>query len=67
MADCKHLKLIFNSYVGALIQIFNFEKSFMFFSGRTSERQITTIKNTFKLNVVSKHERYLGLPSTIGR
>lgn len=67
VADCKHLKSIFDSYAGASIQIFNFEKSSMFFSGRTSERQITTIKNTFKLNVVSKHERYLGLPSMIGR
>lgn len=39
----------------------------MFFSGKISEGQITTIKNIFQLNVVSRHEKYLGLPSMVGR
>ena len=32
-----------------------------------SEQQAKTIKNIFQLNVVSRHEKYLGLPSMIGR
>ena len=39
----------------------------MFFSGKISEGQITTIKNIFQLNAVSRHEKYLGLPSMVGR
>lgn len=29
--------------------------------------QISAIKNLIKFKVVSKHEKYLGLPSMIGR
>ncbi|KAH9764612.1 putative reverse transcriptase/RNA-dependent DNA polymerase [Citrus sinensis] len=39
----------------------------MFFSGNTSSGAISAIKNIFQLNVVSRHEKYLGLPSMIGR
>lgn len=66
-ADCRHLKRIFDCYAEASEQIFNFEKSSMFFSGKIPNAQITAIKDIFKLNVVSRHENYLGLPSMIGR
>lgn len=66
VADCKRLKEIFNCYARASGQIFNFEKSSMFFSGKISTGQLTAIKSIFKLNVVSKYEKYLGLPSMIG-
>lgn len=39
----------------------------MFFNGKVNEEQAKVIKNFFQLNVVSKHEKYLGLPSMIGR
>lgn len=67
VADCKHLKEIFDGYARASGQIFNFEKSSMFFSGKIPNGQISAIKDIFRLNVVSKHEKYLGLPSMIGR
>ena len=39
----------------------------MFFSSKIHENQISAIKRIFQLNVVTKHEKYLGLPSMIGR
>ncbi|KAH9649551.1 rnase h domain-containing protein [Citrus sinensis] len=65
--DCKKLKQIFDCYAAASGQIFNFEKSSMLFSGNVSARQINEIKDIFQLKVVSKHEKYLGLPSMVGR
>ena len=65
--DCKHLKALFECYGKAFGQIFNFEKSSMSFSGSTKNEQISAIKDIFQLQVVSRHEKYLGLPSMIGR
>lgn len=65
--ECKHLKSIFYCYTSASGQVFNYEKSSMFFSSQIQGGQIITIKNIFELNVVSMHEKYLGLPSMIGR
>ena len=67
VADCKHLKEIFDIYAVASRQIFNFQKSSLFISGQIPTSQAAAIKDIFKLNVVSKHEKYLGLPSMIGR
>lgn len=39
----------------------------MLFSGNTQAKQIEEIKSIFQLNVVSRHEKYLGLPSMVGR
>lgn len=63
-ADCKHLKEIFTKASG---QIFNLEKSSMFFSGKISKGQIGVIRGIFNLKVVSKYEKYLSLPPMIGR
>ncbi|KAH9728181.1 hypothetical protein KPL70_008921 [Citrus sinensis] len=67
VADCKHLKRIFNCYTKAFGQIFNFEKSSTFFSGKITSEQILTIRSIFQLKVMSKYEKYLGLPSMLGR
>ena len=67
VAECRHLKEIFDGYAAASGQIFNFQKSSLFFSGKILESQRAAIRGIFKLNVVSKHEKYLGLPSMIGR
>lgn len=39
----------------------------MFFSGKIPVGQISAIKDIMKLNIVSRYEKYLGLPSIIGR
>ncbi|KAH9681143.1 putative reverse transcriptase/RNA-dependent DNA polymerase [Citrus sinensis] len=65
--DCRNLKVIFDSYAAASGQIFNYEKSSMFYSGKLSAEQISAIKNIFQLKMLSKFEKYLGLPSMIGR
>ncbi|KAH9769616.1 reverse transcriptase domain-containing protein [Citrus sinensis] len=65
--DCRHLKKIFEVYAAASGQIFNFEKSSIFFSTNTKQSQMDEIGSIFNLNVVSRHERYLGLPSMVGR
>lgn len=59
--DCKQLKKIFDCYAQASGQNFNYEKSSIFFSCKSSEGQITIIKNIFQLNIVSRHEKYLGV------
>ena len=64
---CKNLKRLFDCYTAASGQVFNYEKSSMFFSYNTSSNHIEEIKRIFALNVVSKHEKYLGLPSMVGR
>ncbi|XP_024039324.1 uncharacterized protein LOC127898872 [Citrus sinensis] len=63
VTECKHLKGIFDRYAKALGQIFNFDKSSMFFGGNIPEEQKAAIRNIFNLKVVSKYEKYLGLPS----
>lgn len=64
--DCTNLKLIFfYKYAVASGQIFNYKKSSMFFNGNTQARHIEEIKNIFQLRVVSRHEKYLELPSMV--
>lgn len=67
VADCQHLKTIFDCYTRASGQLFNVDKSSIFFSGNTKAEEVSAIKGIFNLNVVSRHERYLGLPSMVGR
>ncbi|XP_052291998.1 uncharacterized protein LOC127900803 [Citrus sinensis] len=65
--SCKNLKAIFDCYAAASGQLFNFEKSPLVFSGSIPEDRAEAIKNIFQLNVVSRHEKYLGLPSMVER
>lgn len=39
----------------------------MFFSSSTNQRRMEEIKNIFNLSIVSRHEKYLSLPSMVGR
>ncbi|KAH9715856.1 putative reverse transcriptase/RNA-dependent DNA polymerase [Citrus sinensis] len=57
--DCRHLKKIFEMYAAASGQIFNFEKSSIFFSTNTKQSQMDEIGSIFNLNVVSRHERQI--------
>lgn len=43
------------------------KKSFMFFNNNTKAEYVAAIKHIFQLNVVSKYEKYLSLPSMIGK
>ena len=65
--SCKHLKVLFECYASALGQMFNYDKSSMFFSKKIPKRQVAAINDIFQLKVVSRHEKYLGLPSMVGR
>ena len=65
--DCRNLKQIFDDYAVASGQVINYDKSSMFFSSGANQSQMEEIKSIFRLNVVSKHEKYLGLPSMVGR
>ncbi|KAH9647987.1 hypothetical protein KPL70_025411 [Citrus sinensis] len=67
MADCQNLKRILESYSTVSGQIFNLEKSSLFLSGNVQQDQAEAIENLFQLNIVSRHEKYLGLPSMIWR
>lgn len=66
-SDCQELKEIFYCYTVPSGQIFNYEKSSMFFSSSTSQQHKKEIRSIFELTVVSKHEKYLGLPSMVER
>lgn len=39
----------------------------MFLNGKVSKEYVVAIKNIFQLTIVSRHEKYLGLPSIVGR
>lgn len=65
--DCSQLKAIFDCHATATGQLFNYDKSSMFFSRKISNQKVAVIKGIFQLNVVSRHEKYLGLHSMVGR
>ena len=65
--DCLSLKGVFDCYTTVSGQIFNYKKSSVFFSQNTKQEMVTVIKNTFQLQVVYRHEKYLGVPSMVGR
>ena len=44
VADCKHLKTIFDRYTTASGQLINLDKSSMFFSGNTKAGRVAAIK-----------------------
>lgn len=67
VTDCQNLKRIFDCYSAASGQLFNFEKSLMSLNGNIQAGQASIIKEIFQLNIVSRHEKYLGMPSMIER
>lgn len=58
---------MFDYYARVSGQIFNFDKSSLFFSPNTKQQVASDIKSIFNLKEVSMHEKYLGLPSMVGR
>ena len=56
--DCQNLKRIFDCYIATSGQLFNYEKSSMFFSCNVQNGQATVIKNIFRLNIVSRYKMF---------
>ena len=65
--DSRILKQILQTYEEASGQKINTEKSSIFFSPNTSQEVKDEIFDTLGLMQDSRHTRYLGLPSFIGR
>lgn len=61
------MKAIFDYYVDASGQIFNYDKSSMYFSRKIQAKHATTMRNIFQLNTPSRYEKYFDLPSMIER
>ena len=54
-------------YERASVQQINCTKTTIFFSKLTNEDTQTTIQNLLGVNIVRHYEKYLGLPSFVGR
>ena len=65
--ECQELKLILCRYEKASDQKINIDKSLVFFSPNTSQDNKDEIFNILGPMQNSKHTKYLGLPSFIGR
>ncbi|KAL5817683.1 hypothetical protein ACOSQ3_026061 [Xanthoceras sorbifolium] len=61
------LKRILQMYEAASGQSVNYEKSALTFSPNVPEMTVLDIGNIFNVDVVACHEKYLGLPSSLGR
>ena len=56
-----------NQYEGASGQQINRDKTILFFSKSTSQAMQNTIKTALEVPMVQQYEKYLGLPSFIGK
>ena len=65
--ECQELKLILQKYENASGQKINTEKSSIFFSPNTTQNTKDTIFSILGPMTDSRHSKYLGLPSFIGR
>ena len=65
--ECEHLIQILESYEKASGQKINKNKIAIFFSNATSETVKQDIKIAMGLQEITKYEKYLGLPSLVGR
>lgn len=61
------LKQILDLYATASGQVINFEKSFMTFSSGVSPGRRDQIVATLGVNVVDRHDQYLGMPAVVGK
>ena len=65
--ECTTLQRILAIYENASGQQLNRFKTSLFFSSNTSGEIQEEIKNRFREQVIHQHEKYLGLPSFVGR
>ena len=67
MEECNELQKILQVYKDALGQQLNQAKTSLFFSSNTPREIQEEIKNRFGAQVIKQHEKYLGLPSLVGK
>ena len=65
--ECTTLQRILAVYENAFGQQLNRAKTSLFFNINTSREIQEEIKNRFRAQVIRQHEKYLGLPSLVGR
>ena len=65
--ECQSLLEVLAKYERASGQQINRTKTNIFFSKSTNEDTQTTIQNLLGVNIVWHYEKYLGLPSIVGR
>ena len=67
MEECDSLQRILQVYERALGQQLNRAKTSLFFSSNTNPSVQEEIKQRFGAQVIGQHDKYLGLPSLVGR
>ena len=67
MGDCRRIWDVLQNYGAASGQKINKDKTSLFFSKNTIASVQAEIKCLFGAQVIKQHDRYLGLPSLIGR
>ena len=67
LAECNSLQRVLHIYEQASGQQLNRAKTSLFFSKNTPSDVQEEIKTRFGAQVIKQHERYLGLPSLVGR
>ena len=67
LEECDSLQRIFQVYEAASGQQLNRTKTSLFFNSNTDTSVKEEIKNQFGAQVIKNHEKYLGLPSMVGR
>ena len=66
-SECENLQKILTTYEAASGQKVNYEKSAITFSASTSRDEREHLGNLMGMNIVVCHEKYLGLPTVVGR
>lgn len=67
MEECDSLQHVFKVYEEASNQQLNRAKTSLFFSLNTRSDVKEEIKRRFGAQIICQHEKYLGLPSLVGK
>ena len=67
LEECEKIQQILAYYEEASGQVINRDQTTLFFSKNTSEQSQEVIKNSLNVLAIQHYEKYLGLPSFIGR
>ena len=67
LKECDELRRLLAVYEKASNQQLNRAKTSLFFNGNTPREVQEEIKNRFGAQIIKQHEKYLGLPSLVGR
>ena len=66
-ADFDEIQRLLMVYERATCQLVNRQKTSLFFSPNTPTEIQEVLKQRFGANIIHQHEKYLGLPSLVGR